>query len=174
MKHSLFAVNPTAKPTRDRRALERRRLKAIPLFKKGICGSEIARRLHVTPVAVHYWHRAWKNRGKKGLVSKGHSGPRTKLTSAKIKKVKEAILKGALAAGYDTDLWTLERIAKTIKKEAKIPYHPGYVWRIVRALGFTPQKPETRYRDRNESAIRRWKKDTWPRIQKKGSKYRHA
>lgn len=174
MKHSSFAVNPTAKPKRDRKALEQRRLKAIPLFKKGIADSEISRKLGVTQAAVHYWHDAWKKKGKKGLKSRGHSGPKTKLTPAKIKKVKDAILKGAAAAGYDTDMWTLSRIAKTIKKETKIPYHPGYVWRIIRALGFTPQKPETRYRDRNESAIKKWKKDTWPRIQKKGSVQRRA
>lgn len=102
------------------------------------------------------------------MRSNGHPGPQSKLTPDKTEDVKAALLKGASAAGYETDLWTLPRIARTIKKVAGISYHPGYVWRIVRALGFTCQKPETRYRDRNEAAIKRWREERWLAIKKRG------
>ena len=45
-----------------------------------------------------------------------------------------------------------------------VNYHPAHVWRILRGLGWTPQKPEQRAPERNEADIRRWRAEAWPRI----------
>lgn len=154
--------------------LESRRLKAATFFKKGLSQAEVARRLCVTRPAVHYWYTIWKKKKKEGLKSKGHPGKQSQLTPEKVKKVRAVILKGASAAGYDTDLWTLARIQKTIRKTVRITIGQTHTWSVIHSLGFTCQKPETQYRDRDEAAIKKWKQDTWVRIQKKGEKSTHA
>ncbi len=69
-----------------------------------------------------------------------------------------------LSEGYTTDLWTLPRIATLIRKHFRTRYHPGHVWRVMRGLGWTCQKPERRALKRDENAIARWKTQAWPRI----------
>lgn len=97
-------------------------------------------------------------------------GPKSRLTAKKLKRVKKALAKGPLAAGYGTNLWTLARIADVIRKKTKISYGTSQVWYLLRSFGWTSQKPETRYRNRNEAAIKRWKEESWPKIQKRGQK----
>lgn len=147
---------------------EKRRLKAAQLFARKIRQAEVARRCGVSRTAAHYWYTTWKTNGKEALRSSGHPGPQSRLTPDKAEKVRVTLLEGATAAGYDTDLWTLPRIARMMRQVAGISYHPGYVWRIVGALGFTCQKPETRSRERNEAAIKRWRAERWPVIKKRG------
>lgn len=164
-----FIIHPSPASHHDARALERRRFKAKKLFTKGIHQAEIARRLKVTRTAVHYWYTTWKKKGKDGL-RRARPGPKPHLTEKKLVKVKQALLHGPRAAGYDTNLWTLARIAEVIQRKARVSYGTSQVWYLLRSLGWTSQKPETRYRERNEAAIKRWKEEAWPRIQKRGQK----
>jgi hypothetical protein len=69
--------------------------------------------------------------------------------------------------GYKTDLWTLDRIARVIKQRFYIAYHPGHVWKILRALGWSCQKPERRAMQRDEAAIVHWKRYVWPQIRRR-------
>lgn len=43
------------------------------------------------------------------------------------------------------------------------------IWLILRALGFSPQKPEKRAIERDAGAVRAWKRYTWPALKKKPS-----
>lgn len=164
-----FIIHPSPASHHDARALERRRFKAEKLLTKGIHQAEIARRCKVTRAAVHYWYTTWKKKGKDGL-RRTRPGPKPRLTHAKLEKVKRALLRGPRSAGYDTNLWTLTRVADVIRRKARVSYGISQVWYLLRSLGWTSQKPETRSRDRNEAAIQRWQEESWPRIQKRGRK----
>lgn len=168
MKNKPLIIHPSPAPKRDAKALTQRRLKAAQCFEKGDSQAEVARRLIVSRAAVHYWYITWEKYGKEGLRSRGHPGPQSKLTPEKARTISRILLGGAGRAGYATELWTLPRIAEVMKKRMRVSYHPGHVWKVIHALGFTCQKPETRYRDRNEAAIRKWKQEQWPAIKKRG------
>lgn len=164
-----FIIHPSSASRHDAKALEQRRRKAGKLFAKGVRQAEVARHLKVSRAAVHYWYTTWKKKGTDGLRHH-RPGPKSQLTAQKLVKVKRALVAGPIAAGYDTNLWTLARIADTIRKQTRIAYGTSQVWYLLQSLGWTSQKPETRYRDRNEAAIKRWRDETWPRIQKRGQK----
>lgn len=140
------------------------------MFLKGISQAEVARTLNVTTAAANYWHTAWKRKGIRGLKSKGKSGFTSELTPEAKKKLKAAILKGARTYGYDTDLWTLPRIAAVMKKVAGVSFGHTWTWQIVLSLGFTCQKPERRSRERDERAIAEWREKIFPRLKKMGTK----
>ncbi len=110
----------------------------------------------------------YKDGGLEGLKSKGRPGPKPQLDNEDRRKLKAAILKGPKALGYSTDLWTLQRIGKVIKSISKVNYHPGHVWKILISLGFSCQKPETRAKERDESAIKAWKVQSFPALKKMG------
>jgi transposase len=42
-----------------------------------------------------------------------------------------------------------------------------HVWRLLGQLGFSSQKPEKRAVERDEGAVRAWKRRTWPTLKKK-------
>lgn len=149
---------------------EKIRLKAGKLFKKGVSQAEVARRFRVTPAAVNYWHTAWKKKGIQGLKSRGHTGFASKLTKAKRIIFKNAIIKGPLEQGFATDLWTVPRLSAVLKKVTGFRCSDVWTWHIVRDLGFTPQKPQVKARQRDEKAIAEWKTKTLPGLKKMGGK----
>jgi transposase len=64
-------------------------------------------------------------------------------------------------------LWTSARVADLIEKECGVAYHPGHVWRLLRLLGWSCQRPTGRAIERDEQAIAQWKRKRWPEIKKK-------
>ena len=90
-----------------------------------------------------------------------------RLSLAQKKKLVQVLLDGPLAAGFKTDLWTLNRMVKVIKRLFGIVYHPSHVWKILIGLGWSCQKPERRATQRDEKAIAHWKRYIWPKIKKK-------
>jgi transposase len=145
---------------------EARRLLAANLFRQHYRGSEIARLLRVAKSSVSRWKKAWQSGGTQALATKPHPGPRPRLSMAQKKRLVKLLLRGARQAGYDNDLWTCPRVAQVIQREFGVSYHPGWVWQILRDLGWSCQKPEPRARERDEAAIRRWRESDWPRIKK--------
>jgi transposase len=149
---------------------EKIRLKAAKLFKKNKSQAEVARKFKVTPAAVNYWHKAWKKQDIKGLKSKGHPGFESKLTDEKRILFKKAVLKGPLAYGYQTNLWTLSRLASVMKKVAKVKFSGVWTWNIIRSLGFTCQKPQVKAKQQNKQKIKEWKEKRLPGLKKMGDK----
>lgn len=111
------------------------------------------------------WYRAWVKRGRKDLEPLQRGRP-NRLTKVKLERIEKALLQGAQAHGFNSELWTLERVAQVIQRVADVHYHPGHVWRVLRKLGWSLQKPTTRARERDEVEIARWKKTVWPRLKK--------
>jgi transposase len=87
-----------------------------------------------------------------------------KLDARARRRIERALLQGALAHGFDTDLWTCKRVVLVIERLTGVRHHPSHVWRILCQMGWTPQRPERRALERDEAAIARWVKVDWPRI----------
>lgn len=151
---------------RDFEALERRRMRAIRLFEQGETQAAVARRLGVSRTTAMRWTQAWEEEGREGLRAAGRAGRKPRLSSDQVHAIEQALLEGPLAFGYATELWTLPRVAELIQRLTGVRYHPGHVWRVMRQLGWSLQKPTTRAKERDEEAIQRWVKTTWPALKK--------
>lgn len=154
---------------RDHALMERRRLRAARLFERDVPVPEIVRRLGIARQVGYRWHQTWKAGGEAALASKGSAGPKARLTPAQIQQITDALIKGPVAQGYKTQLWTLPRVAALIENLTGFRYHPGHVWRILRDSGFSCQRPERRAIERDEKAIRQWKRVEWPALKKRRS-----
>lgn len=146
-------------------ALRERRERAAKLFHEDVPQAEVARRCGVSRTTAMRWYRAWVKRGRKDLEPLQRGRP-NRLTKVKLERIEKALLQGAQAHGFNSELWTLERVAQVIQRVADVHYHPGHVWRVLRKLGWSLQKPTTRARERDEVEIARWKKTVWPRLKK--------
>lgn len=151
---------------RDFEALERRRMRAVRLFERGETQASVARRVGVSRTTAMRWAKSWEEEGREGLRGAGRAGRKPRLSTEQLEEVEVALLEGPIAAGYATEFWTLPRVAEVIEQVTGAQYHPGHVWRILRRLGWSRQKPTTRARERDEVAIERWVKTAWPAVKK--------
>lgn len=152
---------------RDFDQLEQRRLKAAKLFDRGLSQGEVSRQLQVHRQSVCRWHQSWKDKGAKALKKAGRAGRKPRLQPAQLEQIRSSLKAGPQSLGYETALWTTERVADLIEQHTGQKFHPGHVWRILRSLGWSCQRPVGRATQRNEPAIRRWKRVRWPEIKKK-------
>ena len=167
VKHVVGSRPRQTRPRRDPKALERRRMQAADLFRRGVSPAEIARRLGVSHQIVSEWRKAWRRGGRAALRSAGHVGRPRKLTQAQLARVEHALARGAEANGYATDVWTLARVAEVIQRLTGISYHPGHVWYLLRnQLDWTWQRPARRAVERDEEAIEQWVEKRWPQLKK--------
>jgi transposase len=143
-----------------------RRVEAARLFEAGATQAEVARRLDVSRVTALRMYRTWRKGGREAMSQSRVMGRPVRLTSAQLGAVERVLLDGPLAAGYSTDLWTLPRMSAVIERQTGVRYHPGHVWRVVRQLGWSLQRPAQRARERDEEAIAGWRKRRWPRVKK--------
>jgi len=146
--------------------LEARRLRAIVLLNQGHQPVEVARMVGVDRRSVRRWKAAYLKNGDEAIKAKPAGRP-PKLDEKAKKKLERKLLKGAKEAGFPTDLWTCPRVAKLILADFGIRYHVDHIGRLLRSMGWSPQRPQRRAIERNEKEIQRWVKEEWPRIKKK-------
>jgi transposase len=146
--------------------LEDRRRRALALLDEGCSLNEVGRQIGCNASSVMRWRDARRRGGDEALQVRFSPGRPLKLDVMQRKKLVRLLLKGPLAQGYRTNLWTAARIAALILSEFGVSYHPDHIGRLMHDLGWTPQKPERRALERNEEEIERWKQKEWPRIKK--------
>jgi len=127
---------------------------------------EVSHRVGTSIVSVWRWRQAVAEGGPAALTAKPVSGRPPKLSPAQRTRLLDVLLEGAMAYGYPNEIWTLKRIAKVIRQEFGVRYHPNHVWRILRQLHWSCQVPERRPVQRDEEAVEHWKRYKWPHIKK--------
>jgi transposase len=166
--HATKKATP-AKPAAKRNpvAMRSRRLKAVKLFARGLAKAEVARRLGVSRQSVGRWIQQHADGGDKALQGAASLGRNPKVDAGTLKKFESELLKGPRAHGFANNLWTLRRMADVLKQTCGVSVHSRYVWHLMRALGWSPQRPQAKARERDEAAIRKWRRHTWSAIKKK-------
>jgi len=154
------------RPPGNGQELERRRRHAIRLLKTGKKLSAVASALSASVSSVFRWWQVYQKKGVSGLRPQAVSGRPPRLSPAQQERLLGMLVEGPLPAGYSTDLWTLQRISRIIRRHFGVTYHRCHVWKLLTSLGLSCQKPERRALQRNEEAIARWKRQKWPRIKK--------
>jgi transposase len=147
--------------------LERRRQRAISLLDRGHAPVDVARMLDVDRRSVRRWKAAHRKRGAKGIEARPTPGRPPKLDRGQRRRLERLLLRGARTAGYESDLWTCPRIAELIAEEFGVSYHPDHIGRLLRSLGWSPQRPQRRAAERDEARIQGWVREDWPRIKNK-------
>lgn len=146
---------------------EARRKRALELRHQGWHQSEIAVALGVSDAAVSHWMRAVQEHGEAEWRSWPRSGRPAKITPEQRQLIPDLLSHGAEAYGFRGEVWTCGRVASVIAREFGVMYHKAHVSRLLKSLEWTPHKPVTRARQRDDVAIERWRTETWPSLKKK-------
>ena len=145
---------------------EWRRLRSLELKESGWKQCEIAAALGVTCGAVSHWMKAVREGGREALYHRKAPGGKRKLPLAELSKLPSLLAQGAEAFGFQGNLWTTKRIAAVIEREFSVSLHFNHVGKLLKQLGWTPQKPKRRARQRDEQAIETWEAERWPEIKR--------
>ena len=146
----------------------KKRLKAGRLLLAGKDCTDVAKAVGVARQTVYTWKRLLDEGGIDALRAVPERGRPAQLDEQQLAAVRATLLRSPAEYGFGTELWTLKRVGAVIERLHGVRFGQTQVWRILGSLGFSPQKPEKRAIERNEDAVRNWKRSTWPRL-KKGS-----
>jgi transposase len=155
-----------ARPKGSADAIADRRRRALSLLDQNLSLNEVARRIGCQPCSVMRWREMRRRRGQRVFEVRFSPGRPVKLARDQRRRLIKLLLKGSMAHGYRTELWTCARIAEMIRKEFGVNYHRDHIGRLMRALGWSSQKPQTRAVERDEAQIDAWKRRRWPRVKK--------
>jgi transposase len=154
------------RPKGSKQQLEIRRRVAMALLQDGWGVRKVARHVKASPGSVCRWRDALAHQGDTALTAKRHPGSKPKLSPEQCQALLALLRQGPRAHGYRNDLWTLRRVATLIGQHFGLTYCPSGVWRVLRRLKWSPQKPARHARERDEDAIAAWPAQTWPRLKK--------
>ena len=147
--------------------LEQRRIRALDLLTAGHSALWVSRKIGCARSAVYAWQETFQEQGAVGLKAKPASGRPIRLTPQQRKQLARILLSGATKCGYPSEMWTARRVAEVTERRFGVQYHPNHMWRFLRSLGWSCQKPIKRATERDEAAIEHWKRRTWPHIKKR-------
>jgi len=145
---------------------EWRRRRALELYQAGWTGQAIAAALGVGLSAVSNRLKQVHEGGPEALRARRHqTGMRPKLTDEQQQRLLKLLSIGAEQQGAIGERWTGKRVAALIKHEFGVTYHPEYIPRLLRSLGWSPQQPVTQASQRDEDRIAQFQAD-WSEIKK--------
>jgi transposase len=146
---------------------EQRRWQALELKREGWPHQEVAEVLGVTKGAVSQWLKRVAQEGEAGLYARPRPGAIPKLTAEEKAHLPELLAHGATRYGFRGEFWTCKRVREVIRREFHVGYHKDHVRKLLKACGWTWQKPLTRAAQREEAAMARWRTQSWPQLKKK-------
>jgi len=138
----------------------------MELLDGGLTMEQVSHRVGTSIASVCRWRQALARGGQAALAAKPAPGRPPRLSGAQCSRLVGVLLEGARAYGYPNEIWTLKRIARVIRQEFGVRYHPNHVWRILRKLNWSCQVPERRPVQRDGEEVEHWKRYKWPHIKK--------
>jgi len=140
------------------------------MFEAGQGRAEVARLCGVSWRSAHEWHRLWSKGGAGALKATTKPGPKAKFDDAQVASLEKELRRGPLLHGYENNLWTLRRVGRLVTESFGQKVSQSEVWRLLRRMRWSPQKPKRKARERDEEKIKEWKENRWPELKAKAAK----
>jgi len=155
----------------DRRAKEALRLRVIEQVRSGASPETLARVLDINPRTVYRWLAKFHYGGKDALKAKPIPGRPPKLSGEQMSWIASTVReKNPLQLQFPYALWTLAMIRELIRTRFNVRLSEVSVGRVMRTLGFTPQRPLHRAYQQDPVLVEKWRTEEYPKIQKQAKK----
>lgn len=149
------------------------RVNAIGAYLKDINVSEISKTYNIHRATIYRWINKYKNGNSiKNLERKKVSGRPTILKEKHLLEIEKIILQAATKFGFETDFWTCRRVGQILYEKLNIKLSRQTIWRKLRSLNLTYQKPEKRYAEADDEVRVKWISEELPKILNDVKRYR--
>ena len=148
-----------------REAKEQLRMAAVKRVESGESPELVAEGLGINRRTIYRWLSAYHYGGEEALKAKPIPGKPPKLNGKQMQKLARIIrTKNPLQLQFDYALWTLEMVRVLIRQEFGVRLSEVSVGRLLRRLGFSPQRPLYRAWQQDPSLVERWREQDYPEI----------
>ncbi|MCX6720125.1 MAG: IS630 family transposase [Candidatus Staskawiczbacteria bacterium] len=146
-------------------ALEEIRIRAVTQVQRGKNPEEVIAALGMTRYCIYNWLAAYRSGGWHALKSKKLNGRPKKLTGKQMQWIYKAIIqKNPQQYRFEFALWTLKLVKEMIHLKLGVKLSIASVWRLLKQLGLTCQRPLFKAYQQDVKAVKNWLRTTYPKI----------
>ena len=125
----------------------------------------VAAGLGINRRTIYRWIEAFHYGGEAALKAKPIPGAPPKLDAKQMARLARIVhTKNPLQLNFEFALWTLAMIRVLIRREFAVSLSEVSVGRLMRRLGFSPQRPLYRAWQQDPARVERWRAQDYPRI----------
>ena len=151
--------------------LEKLRTDAVKRVESGESPEAVAEGLGINRRTIYRWLSAYHYGGESALQAKPIPGAPPKIDAKQMARLSRMIRdKTPLQFKFEYALWTLALIRDLIKKQFGVKLSEVSVGRLMKRLGFTPQRPLYRAWQQNPELVQSWQDTEYPKIAKRAKK----
>lgn len=146
-------------------ALETIRISAVKRVESGESPEELAKGLGINRRTLYRWLAAYHYGGEDALKAKPVPGAPRKVSGEVLQKLSATIRdKNPLQLKFEYALWTLAIIREVLRRDFNIKISEVSVGRLMKRIGFTPQRPLYRAWQQNKELVDTWVAEEYPKI----------
>jgi transposase len=155
----------------DRKAKEALRIRVVEQVRAGFSPEQLARVLDINPRSIYRWLEKYHYGGKDALKAKPIPGRPPKLSGEQMSWIATTVReKNPLQLQFPFALWTLGMIRALIRSRFGVALSEVSVGRLMRTLGFTPQRPLHRAYQQDPVLVEKWRVEEYPQIQQRAKR----
>jgi transposase len=149
----------------DHVSLQTMRMQAIKAVKGGQTVASVAAVMGMNIRTVFNWLSAYADGGQKALQAKPIPGRPPKVSADEMRWIAQTVKDHTpQQLKFEYGLWTLSLIGELIRRQFGKSLSLGSVSRVMRLLGFTPQKPLYQAWQQDAVLVEAWQRETYPKI----------
>lgn len=149
-----------------REAKEALRISAVQRVEAGESPEDVAAGMGINRRTIYRWLSAYHYGGEDALKSKPVPGRPPKLSGEQMERLARIVReKNPQQLKFDYALWTLDMIRVLIRREFDVRLSEVSVGRVMKRLGFTPQRPLYRAWQQDPHLVDEWRTKTYPEIE---------
>jgi transposase len=151
--------------------LEEMRLSAIKRVEAGESPESVAAGLGINRRTIYRWLEAYHYGGEEAIRAKPIPGAPPKLDAKQMEKLARIVReKNPQQLKFEYALWTLAMIRELIREKFSVKLSEVSVGRLMKRLGFSPQRPLYRAWQQDPERIERWRTQEYPKIAKRAKR----
>jgi transposase len=133
------------------------RMQAVKMVQTGYSATEVAEFFEVTPRAVFKWLASFAESGQNGLVAKDGAGRPPKVNADQMRWIAWTVRDSTPNQyRFEFGLWTLALIGQVFARQFGMSLSKPTLSKIMKQLGFTPQRPLHRAYEQDAVLVQRW------------------
>jgi transposase len=154
-----------------REAKAQLRLAAVKRIENGESPEAVAAGMGFNRRSVYRWLEAYHYGGEAALQPKPILGAPPKLDARQLSRLSRIVrTKNPLQLSFPYALWTLAMIRELIRREFSVALSEVSVGRLMRRLGFSPQRPMYRAWQQDPTLVEAWRTIEYPKIAKRAKR----
>ena len=151
--------------TLSRDAKEQLREAAVKRVEAGESPEFVAAGLGINRRTIYRWLAAYHYGGAQALKARPIPGAKPKLDARQMAKLAHIVRsKNPLQLNFEFALWTLAMIRELIRRQFGVHLSEVSVGRLMKRLGFTPQRPLYRAWQQDPALVERWRAEEYPKL----------